>query len=252
MVSAVFYVGGSLLFAEAVLLRSGQRLPLGFHGAAFAAIVSAVGYFYYGDQSLILRIYILNFGMAGIYLYAAWRARFLQRGSGIDRAFWWLLLAFAVHFFPRTILTINSVGVTSFGQTAFWGWVQFSMSILGVGMGLALLVVTGADVIIGLRRERDSDPLTGLLNRRGLERRADLMLANGNLAKISVVVCDIDHFKTITDTLGHAVGGAVFSGFAKLGARTARRDVLCDDANHMERLRSWCGGRGGRRGARRW
>lgn len=54
------------------------------------------------------------------------------------------------------------------------------------------------------------DPLTGLLNRRGLaELRADCLGAND-----AVVVFDLDHFKQINDRYGHAVGDRVICAFA--------------------------------------
>jgi len=54
------------------------------------------------------------------------------------------------------------------------------------------------------------DPLTGLLNRRGLaELRTDLLRSDD-----AVVVFDLDHFKQINDRYGHAVGDRVICAFA--------------------------------------
>jgi diguanylate cyclase (GGDEF)-like protein/PAS domain S-box-containing protein len=53
-----------------------------------------------------------------------------------------------------------------------------------------------------------TDPLTGCLNRRGFQERADAqiraMQRNGRSG--AVVVLDIDHFKPVNDTFGHAAG----------------------------------------------
>jgi diguanylate cyclase (GGDEF)-like protein len=62
------------------------------------------------------------------------------------------------------------------------------------------------------------DPLTGLHNRRHLDRaleRAHAALAvPGNEESLSVVVFDVDHFKAVNDTHGHGVGDAVLVAVA--------------------------------------
>ena len=52
------------------------------------------------------------------------------------------------------------------------------------------------------------DGLTGLFNRRAIEEhmRAELDLAKRKGRPLSVILLDIDHFKTINDQYGHSVG----------------------------------------------
>lgn len=57
--------------------------------------------------------------------------------------------------------------------------------------------------------------MTGLLNRRGFE-TALSELGGSGLREGAVLVCDIDHFKQINDTLGHATGDAVISAVADI------------------------------------
>ena len=52
------------------------------------------------------------------------------------------------------------------------------------------------------------DPLTGLLNRRGLELWADQLLRTSQ-TRIDFILIDIDHFKAVNDTHGHAAGDDV-------------------------------------------
>ena len=61
------------------------------------------------------------------------------------------------------------------------------------------------------------DPLTGLLNRRGVERWLAAASANLRLSfeQVAVGFCDLDGFKHINDTLGHAVGDDALRSFAK-------------------------------------
>lgn len=76
-----------------------------------------------------------------------------------------------------------------------------------------------------LGRAALADPLTGLLNRRGLQ-RARAELARSGVA-FGVLALDVDHFKTINDQYGHPVGDTVITGLGKLMQDSARRgDVL--------------------------
>jgi diguanylate cyclase (GGDEF)-like protein len=55
-----------------------------------------------------------------------------------------------------------------------------------------------------------TDPLTGLGNRRRMEATVDRMVAqHGEDVVLAVVLLDVDHFKAVNDTHGHAVGDTV-------------------------------------------
>jgi diguanylate cyclase (GGDEF)-like protein len=62
-----------------------------------------------------------------------------------------------------------------------------------------------------------TDALTGLYNRRMLAQALTLALARAERSSHAVVLAymDIDHFKTINDTLGHACGDAILVQFAQ-------------------------------------
>ena len=69
-----------------------------------------------------------------------------------------------------------------------------------------------------------SDPLTGLANRRAVEAALarDLARADRERTWISVVALDVDHFKRVNDTHGHAGGDLVLVALGEL-LRTALR-----------------------------
>jgi diguanylate cyclase len=62
------------------------------------------------------------------------------------------------------------------------------------------------------------DPLTGAYNRLAYERRAALEVARwrSDGGKLSMIVCDIDHFKRINDSFGHAAGDKVLKEVVRL------------------------------------
>nr|BFE86484.1 hypothetical protein GCM10020093_090850 [Planobispora longispora] len=79
-----------------------------------------------------------------------------------------------------------------------------------------------------LREQVLRDALTGLYNRRHLmdtlPERIDEAVASG--APLSLAVVDVDHFKKVNDTYGHAAGDAVLIRVAQVLATAVRHDDL--------------------------
>jgi diguanylate cyclase (GGDEF)-like protein len=69
-----------------------------------------------------------------------------------------------------------------------------------------------------LERLASTDELTGVANRRAIDEalRRDLARADRDATPISVILIDVDHFKSVNDTWGHATGDAVLSALGKL------------------------------------
>ncbi len=69
-----------------------------------------------------------------------------------------------------------------------------------------------------LRHMADHDPLTALLNRRGLETELERHVAHVNRYgdRGALLVLDLDHFKAVNDTLGHEAGDRLIVNVATL------------------------------------
>ncbi len=77
-----------------------------------------------------------------------------------------------------------------------------------------------------LRKESELDPLTGLINRRGLERLLPSRLAYG-AQKLALLYLDLDGFKEINDGHGHHAGDVVLKEVAeRLQAAMRKSDTL--------------------------
>ena len=81
-----------------------------------------------------------------------------------------------------------------------------------------------------LREQTVRDPLTGLHNRRYLEQtmKRDISRARRTRESIVVAVIDVDHFKAVNDTHGHAVGDRVLMRLADvLLGHVRSSDLVC-------------------------
>lgn len=81
-----------------------------------------------------------------------------------------------------------------------------------------------------LKEQTIRDPLTGLFNRRYMEEALALEVARVARSKmpLSVIMCDIDHFKRFNDEFGHDAGDVVLSVVAKaLGDLYRDGDIVC-------------------------
>ena len=69
-----------------------------------------------------------------------------------------------------------------------------------------------------------TDPLTGCLNRRGLDQALSREIARASRAgsNLALLALDLDHFKEINDTYGHIAGDVVLRQVGALLAQTAR------------------------------
>jgi diguanylate cyclase (GGDEF)-like protein len=88
-------------------------------------------------------------------------------------------------------------------------WAGAMINVL-VGNWMMFLLVM-LRLVGDLKMAAEHDPLTGLLNRRGLRLHIDSVLrrANGGGRTMGVLILDLDHFKSINDTHGHDTGDRV-------------------------------------------
>ncbi len=81
-----------------------------------------------------------------------------------------------------------------------------------------------AKIIDELRAKVRVDGLTGLLNRHALENdlKKELSKVKRYNYPLSIIMCDIDHFKQINDTYGHAIGDKVLKSLSMVWQKSVR------------------------------
>ncbi|NTX36811.1 diguanylate cyclase [Myxococcus sp. CA051A] len=88
----------------------------------------------------------------------------------------------------------------------------------------AAQAVLRAQLYEQMERMATTDGLTGLFNHRTFQAKADEILAQARRyqRKCSVVLTDVDHFKSVNDTYGHPTGDQVLKGVARIIKSMAR------------------------------
>ena len=79
-----------------------------------------------------------------------------------------------------------------------------------------------------LTRLVDTDPMTGLYNRRYFDRKSEELIAAmaSNHQELTLIIADLDHFKAINDTYGHDIGDKVIIEFANILTTQQRKDDI--------------------------
>ena len=135
------------------------------------------------------------------------------------------MLQGAIFLFPVALATLSQDGNVFRSLARVWISV-FVVEIL-------LYVVGAAFIVLILAKDRSvrfykiaaaTDPLTGILNRRGFFQGAAIVMDRNrrSLTPVNVLAFDLDHFKSINDRWGHAVGDSVLQLFAAVVRKTMR------------------------------
>jgi diguanylate cyclase (GGDEF)-like protein len=110
-------------------------------------------------------------------------------------------------------------------------WVTiFSIELVlyAVGTVFVIFMLVSERVVSAHKRAALIDPLTGLFNRRGFAEACSHAIAREARegGPISVLIFDIDHFKSINDRFGHPAGDEILKLFATVIASNLRTSDL--------------------------
>jgi diguanylate cyclase (GGDEF)-like protein len=141
-----------------------------------------------------------------------------------------LLLLSAAQFLAKPLLAhlLGGNGVTArdYHGTVYALVSQSLGTALALSVALLTLAIMVSDILMEAREKSETDPLSGLLNRRGFEVRAETILQDMRRQRrtLALVLCDLDHFKHINDTYGHSAGDRTIVAFAELLDRSVAID----------------------------
>jgi diguanylate cyclase (GGDEF)-like protein len=213
----------AILFASFALTWSGARVfdrrtpevALSLVGVAIWLLACRLPFF---STDLALRA-LIGSGIVTTYTwltaYEFWRGRDEALVSRWPAIF--MLFAHGALFLLRTPLG-SALHLAPGDKLAMSGWLEL-LSLEGL-----LFTISIAFILLAMAKERTeyshrtaarTDPLTGIANRRGfLEQTAVSRRAATGDQPTAVLVFDLDHFKSINDQYGHAVGDRTLQIFA--------------------------------------
>lgn len=186
-------------------------------GWYFAIVVPRAG-------TRVLVVSLMQAWAAGATAWTFWRCRdedvrFALRFASLP------LGLFSVVCIARAIATLSGPLASGFART------PTNTAAVLVGGSAMLCTYTGLVMCINalltreVRRLADHDTLTGLLNRNGFTRRFTAWRAafpDGG----AVALIDLDHFKHVNDTLGHAEGDQLMVAFSEILKRLIVHPIL--------------------------
>ncbi|MEM7689762.1 MAG: GGDEF domain-containing protein [Pseudomonadota bacterium] len=149
-----------------------------------------------------------------------------------DRAVIWVLALFCVFGFVRPLLTIFSDAL--FGPGEEGAALLMGIHVLVLAVFLTLQAVALIATVLSDKAETDRDlaaidPLSGLAMRARFEAQAEELRERAREAGVplTLIIADLDHFKRVNDTHGHAAGDRVIAAFGQLIAGELRPNDIC-------------------------
>jgi diguanylate cyclase (GGDEF)-like protein len=200
----------------------------GWFAVAFIVITAANVAKFFGFLGLVNDIGNIMFVVAAVFTvivcFLAWRSG--NRAAGWFLIAWCLLEGFTIAAALRFLATstVDSDALYYYGLPLS----MVAASIL-IALGVADRLRAQRAALSDAERRAQTDPLTGVLNRRSLIERLDAACtrAKARGLPIALLFIDLDHFKQINDTFGHQAGDACLCAIIEpIHAELRQSDVI--------------------------
>lgn len=214
-----------LLFVSLLFVGHWLRAGLDIFGVSFKILIGVallveflLGWYAFFDPQESLRVVIIP---VYVFILLGWSAILIvYHGPPKVSVEWAVTLVILLYAFLQLGNTwfgleesVALVGVYGFYSTLVE---HLALPAVFISMGLFTFLLLASDLSQEVKRQSITDLLTGTLNRMGMEEamRPAYSQARRYEQPLSVVMTDIDYFKTINEDYGHITGDNALSIFA--------------------------------------
>lgn len=169
-------------------------------------------------NSVVADIYITNL-TCGVMMVLTTQL-FAQGGKrdAVERSVLAMLVITSAQFFVRPVVAImvdDPIVGESYRDTIYYLSFYWMFAFGSVLFGLAQIAGAVKDQLQTIRHDSSTDDLSGLLLRGEFETQVEAALAKATAEEcsVSLIICDMDHFKKVNDIWGHQIGDQAISAF---------------------------------------
>ncbi len=225
IVSNGSYLVGTLLLSWGLCRRAGVVYPIKILAAFALAGAAGAMWFAAVEPNIVGRLYSVNFAVGAMFMITAFKIGNRKTGSVVDRLLFWVVMLTGAQFFIRTSVSLyldSGMTAATYHQSTYWAVLSFFVSLFSLAMALSIIAAVADDIMRQIAGDADTDPLTGLPNRRGFDRRLVECTHRANRTRlpVSLIILDVDRFKSINDRFGHQTGDQVLK---RIGVKLAEQ-----------------------------
>jgi diguanylate cyclase (GGDEF)-like protein len=216
-VAYLMLVAGPYLLITGVLMKLGDPLPELFALVVTGCALMAVGVICWRRPDALPRVFWPAVSFLAVAVITGLNLATGDATTGGQLFYLWPLL-YAASFLSRRVAFLNVAAISAGHAAVVFGFIDMSRAISDwIAMTVAMAMTSWVVINLNARNDRlravlqeqaTSDALTGVANRRAFDEALHeaVRVAGQGDGSAALVLIDVDHFKQINDTWGHAAG----------------------------------------------
>ncbi|MEM9332076.1 MAG: GGDEF domain-containing protein [Pseudomonadota bacterium] len=214
----IIYAVGTAILASGIQHHYSGQFRMGLLSLATGIHVCIYSYYMY-VENFWLGSFSANIGTAVIFSIGIYGIHRYVSGT-LDKILFGICILSILQNIARPIaiavFTGEPLTQENYSKELFLITLHLSIAVCAVSMAMTLLIIFSREIFNDMRQTSVTDVLTRIRNRRGFEIEAMSFFGASQDRPVCIILADIDHFKEINDTYGHAFGDQLIAEFAEL------------------------------------